>query len=167
MSEFKVIETQEDLDKIIQKRLAQKDREVEEQYKDYLSPEKAKDLKAEYEKRLEEANDLLKAANAKISDHDKVVSDLTQRAQNAEASLLKGKIAHEKGLPFELASRLVGSTEEELTKDAEALSQIIKPSQTAPLHTKEVTSGHAPAQTNANTALLGMLSQINEQMQTN
>ena len=34
MSDFKVIETQEDFDKAIQKRLAQKDRELEEQYKD-------------------------------------------------------------------------------------------------------------------------------------
>ncbi len=167
MSDFKVIETQEDLDKIIQKRLAQKDREIEEQLKDYLSPEKAADLKASYEKKLEEANRLLEAANAKIADHDKVVSDLTQRAQSAESSLLKSKIAHEKGLPYELAGRLMGSTEEELAKDAESLSAIIKPTQIAPLHTGEVKGGHAPAQSNSNAALLGMLSQINEQMQTN
>ena len=48
MSEFKVIETQEELDKIIKSRLAQKDREVAESYKDYLSPEKAEALKADY-----------------------------------------------------------------------------------------------------------------------
>ena len=51
MSEnFKVIETQEELDKIIKSRLAQKDREIAESYKDYLSPEKAEALKADYEK---------------------------------------------------------------------------------------------------------------------
>ena len=48
--EFKVIETQEQLDKIIQKRLAQKDRELADMYKEYLSPEKAAELKSEYEK---------------------------------------------------------------------------------------------------------------------
>lgn len=167
MSDFKVIETQEELDKIIQKRLAQKDREAEDKFKDYLSPEKVKDLKAEYEKRLEEANNALEIANGKLADHDKVVSDLTQRAQTAETTLLKSKIAHEKGLPFELASRLMGSTEEELAKDAEALSAIIKVAPAAPLRTNEVGKGLAPSSTNSQAALLGMLNQLNEQMQTN
>lgn len=168
MSEnFKVIETQEELDKIIQKRLAQKDREAAEQFKDYLSPEKAADLKAEFEKRLEESKKLLDEANAKLADHDKVVSDLTQRAQTAERSLLKSKIAHESGLPFELAGRLVGNNEDELKKDAETLTAILKPSQTAPLHTGEHKAGGAPQSTNSNAAMLGLLSQLNEQLQPN
>lgn len=169
MSDFKVIETQEDFDKAIQKRLTQKDRELEEQYKDYLSPEKAKDLKAEYEKRLEEANKLLESANAKLTDHDKIVSDLTQRAQAAETSLLKSKVAIEKGIPIEFASRLMGANEEELSKDADSIAKLFgkaKP-QAAPLHTNEVGGSHAPQQTNTNAALLGMLNQLNEQMQPN
>lgn len=169
MSDFKVIETQEDFDKAIQKRLAQKDRELEEQYKDYLSPEKAKDLKAEYEKRLEEANKLLESANAKLTDHDKIVSDLTQRAQAAETSLLKNKVAIEKGIPIEFASRLMGANEEELSKDADSIAKLFgkAKTQSAPLHTTEVAGSHAPQQTNTNAALLGMLNQLNEQMQPN
>lgn len=168
MSDFKVIETQEDFDKAIQKRLAQKDRELEEQYKNYLSPDKAEDLKAEYEKRLEEAQRLLDDANAKLKDHDKIVSDLTLRAQTAETSLLKSKVAIEKGIPLEFASRLMGNTEAELAKDAEGIAKIFGKSapQTAPLHTSEVAGNRAPAQTNTNTALLGMLSQLNEQLQS-
>lgn len=164
---FKVIETQEDLDKIIQKRLAQKDREAAEQYKDFLSPEKAKELRDEYEKRISDIKKTLDDANAKLADHDKVVSDLTQRAQTAETTLLKSRIAHESGLPFELANRLVGSNEEELKKDAETLTAIIKPANTAPLHTGEHKSGSAPEKTTQNAAMLGLLSQINEQMQNN
>ena len=37
MSEFKAIETQEEFDKAIKARLAQKDRELADQYKDYQS----------------------------------------------------------------------------------------------------------------------------------
>ena len=159
---FKVIETQEELDKIIQKRLAQKDREVAELYKEYLSPEKAAELKSEYEKRIDEVQKTLENANAKLKDHDKTVSDLTERAQKAESTLLKSKIAHESGIPYELAGRLVGTTEEELKKDAEALASIIKPTQTAPLRTGEV-GGHAPENTK-NAAMLGLLSQLNGQM---
>ena len=165
MNEFKVIETQEELDKIIQKRLAQKDRELAEMYKEHLSPEKVTELKAEYEKRLEEVKKALESANSKLKDHDKVVSDLTERATKAETSLLKGKIAHEAGLPLEIAARLVGSTEEELKKDAETLSQIIKPTSTAPLRTTEVAGNHAPA-TTKDAAMYGLLSQLSEQIRS-
>lgn len=162
MSEdFKVIETQEDLDKIIQKRLAQKDREAAETYKDYLSPEKVKELKDSYESQLEKSKKDLEDAMEKIKGNDQIVSDLTQRAQIAETSLLKNKIAHEKGLPLELAGRLMGSTQEELEKDAETLSAVLKPVHTAPLHTGEV-KGAAGA--NTSSAMLGLLSSLNEQM---
>lgn len=169
MSEtFKIIETQEDLDKIIQKRLAQKDREVAELYKDFLSPEKAAELKAEYEKRLEDAKKSLETVNAKLADHDKVVSDLTTRAQTAETKLLKGRIAHESGLPYELANRLVGSTEEELKEDAKSLTAILKPAQaSAPLHTAEHRGSSAPATSKADAAMLNFISQINEQLSNN
>ena len=84
MSEnFKTIETQEELDKIIKSRLAQKDREVAESYKDYLSPEKAEALKADYEKKLEEANKNLKDAQDKLKTFDSTVSELTKRAETA------------------------------------------------------------------------------------
>lgn len=161
MEDFKVIETQEDLDKIIQKRLAQKDREAAENYKDYLSPEKVKELKESFETKLADVQKALEDANKKISENDQIVSDLTTRAQNAETSLLKNKIAHEKGLPLELAGRLVGSTKEELEKDAETLSGIIKPVHTAPLHTGETKGG---AQANTSSAYMGLLSQLSEQM---
>ena len=125
MSEFKVIETQEELDKIIKGRLAQKDREFEEKIKDYLSPEKAKELKDSYEEKLAKDKTLIDEANAKIKEHDDIVSKLTQRAESAEKSLLKNRIAHENKLPLELANRLVGDTEEDLKKDAENLSKIV------------------------------------------
>ena len=165
MSEFKVIETQEELDKIIQKRLAQKDRELAEMYKEHLSPEKVADLKAEYEKRLDEVQKALESANSKLKDHDKIVSDLTERATKAETSLLKSKVAHEAGLPLEIAGRLMGSNEEELKKDAESLSAIIKPTSTAPLRTTEVKSVHAPA-TTKDAAMYGLLAQLSEQMRS-
>lgn len=165
MGDFKVIETQEEFDKAIQKRLAQKDRELEEQYKDYLSPDKARELKAEYEKRLEEANKLLESANAKLKDHDKIVSDLTQRAQTAETSLLKSKVAIEKGIPIEFASRLMGSNEEELSKDAEGIAKLFgKTGTTAPpLYTNEV--NHAAGATASDAAMLSMLHSLTQKTQ--
>ena len=163
---FKVIETQEELDKIIQKRLAQKDRELAESIKDYLRPEEVEELRTDYEKKLEASKKDLEAAAEKLKAHDKEVEDLKQRAAAAETTLLKSKIAHESGLPFELAGRLVGNTEEELKKDAEALTAIIKPTRVAPLATGDVKAG-APKVTNTDASMLTLLGQLNEQMSAN
>jgi len=127
MGDFKVIETQEDFDKAIKSRLAQKDRELEEKFKDYLSPQAAEAMKADYEKQLEDANKNLKDIQDKLKTFDSTVSELTKRAEVAETSLLKTKIAHENKIPLELADRLVGSTEQEIKADAENLSGILKP----------------------------------------
>lgn len=127
MSDFKVIETQEDFDKAIQSRLKQKDRELADKYKDYLSPDDVTALKADYDKQLQEANKLVEEANKKLSTFDDTVSNLTQRAESAENKLLKNKVAYENKLPIELSDRLIGSTEEELKADAEKLSGILKP----------------------------------------
>lgn len=120
MSDFKVIETQEDLDKIIKKRLEQKDREVAEAYKDYLSPDDVKAMKADYEKQIQDANKLLADAQEKQKTFDETVANLTKRAEAAEVSVLKNKVAVDNDIPVKLASRLVGNTEEELKADAQA-----------------------------------------------
>lgn len=156
MEDFKVIETQEDFDRAIQKRLAQKEREAAEQYKGFLSPDDVSSLKEEYEKKLEKANKALAEANEKITGHDQIVSDLTKRATLAESDLLKSRIAHESGVPFELAGRLVGSNEEELKADAEKFASFLAPKTAPPLHSNE-------SPTNGNAGLANMLSQINQQ----
>lgn len=162
-NEFKVIETQEELNKIIQKRLAQKDKEFAESIKGYLKPEEVEDLKVDYEKQLSESKKALEEAEAKLKEHNTEVSDLKEKAAAAETKLLKSKIAHETGLPFELAERIVGNTEEELKQDAENLKAIIAPSRLAPLATRD-TGTAAPRTTNTDPSMLALLGQLNEQM---
>lgn len=165
MSEnFKVIETQEELDKIIKSRLAQKDREVAETYKDYLSPEKVEAMKADYGKQLEEANKLVKEAQDKLKTYDDTVSELTKRAETAEVSLMKNKIAYENKLPLELANRLIGTTEEELKKDAESLSGIIKPSTQPPLHVSNPTKSTNVNSGNLDAGMAELLASVNAQL---
>ena len=162
-NEFKVIETQEELNKIIQKRLAQKDKELAESIKGYLKPEEVEDLKADFEKQLSESKKALEEAETKLREHDAEVSDLKEKAAAAETKLLKSKIAHETGLPFELAERIVGNTEEELKQDAENLKAIIAPSRLAPLATRDISTA-APRTTNTDPSMLALLGQLNEQM---
>ncbi len=161
MSEFKTIETQEELDKIIKKRLEQKDREVAEQYKEYLSPDDAKAMKADYEKQIQEAQDKLKT-------FDETVSTLTKRAETAEVSLLKNKVAIENNVPIKLASRLVGTTEEELKADAQSFMEGLgtRPSggSEPPLH---IGSNVPKATNNYDAAMAEFVSQVSAGMQTN
>ena len=67
MGDFKTIETQEEFDKMIQKRLEQKEREVSERFKDYLSPEEVAKIRSEYDGKIKVANDSLKAERDAIT----------------------------------------------------------------------------------------------------
>lgn len=119
MSDFTPIETQEEFDKAIKARLAQKDRELAEKYKDYKSPDDIEAMKADFKKQLEDANKSVKDAQEKLKSYDTTVAELTKRAESAEVSLLKNKVAIENNIPLKLADRLIGTTEDELKADAQ------------------------------------------------
>lgn len=137
MADFKVIETQEDFDKAIQKRLEQKDREVAEKFKGWISPDDANALKAEHDKALQEMQAKLAKAEETAGTHDTQIQELTQRAAQAESALLKSRIAHETGVPIELADRLVGATAEEIKADAEKIAGYLAPKNAPPLRSTE------------------------------
>ena len=58
----------------------------------------------------------------------KQASDFEKRALDAEARLLRLEVGADVGLPKSLASRLQGSTKEELLADAEELMKLVAPS---------------------------------------
>ncbi len=162
MSEFTPITTQEDFDKAIQKRLARKEEEMTEKFKEYMSPDQVKDLRAELDRKVEEAKKSVKDIEDKLKEKDQTVSDLTKKVEDAEGKLLKNKIAYESKLPLELAGRLIGSTEEELKADAENLANLMKPSGIGapPLRTGETrSSGTQP--TDINAGMMQLLGQLN------
>ena len=163
MSEFTPITTQEEFDKAIKGRLAQKDRELEEKFKDYLSPDKVSELKKDYENKLEESKRLVKEAQDKLKENESSVAELKARAEKAESSILKSKIAHKHKLPMELADRLVGETEEDLNKDAESLASIVGAGSTPPLYTRE--TNNAGGATANDAAMLGLLSALTQKAQ--
>ena len=107
---FKAIETQEDLDIIIGERLK---RERDAAEKKYAGFDEAKEKAEKYDKliaqdfegQIKKLNEELKTEKEKNAGHDQTVADLTARATKAEMSLLKAKIAHEAGLPYERGKR--------------------------------------------------------------
>lgn len=141
--EFTPIETQEAFDAAIKERLERQKKsvtaEVTKQYEGYVSPEDAK-----------------KQAD-QIAQLTKQVSDLTAKNTAFEQSALKAKIAHEKGLPFELADRLTGTTEDELRKDADMLSQFTAGHQPPPQFSPE-----KPVSASMDAAFLALANDLNQ-----
>lgn len=121
--EFTPITSQEQLDAVIADRLQRKDEAVAKQIKELTEAAgRAKDL----EKALEEAG-------KKVANHDKEVGELNATIKKYESASVKTRIAHETGLPYELASRLTGEDEDSIRKDAEALSKLVSKRPAPPL----------------------------------
>lgn len=121
MSDFKPIETQEDLDKIIKAR----ERELLAEYDE---------LKKQFET-LKEENANLTSIVDENSEVKKQVSELQNQIKQFETEKLKTKIASEFGIPISVANRLSGENEESIRTDAESLSSFFKPQ--APLPNPE------------------------------
>lgn len=61
--------------------------------------------------------------------HAKTITDLQNQLKGHEKTALKHRIAHEKGIPFEMASRLNGETEDDIRKDADVIAKFMKKSE--------------------------------------
>ena len=135
MSEFKTIETQEELDNIVKERL----RREREKFGDY---EELKNRVSE----LETENGTLKTSieenKRTITESEAQITDLQGQVSNYETASLRTRIALQNGLPYDLADRLQGADEEALKADAERLAGFMRPAITqAPLRDTEPAMG--------------------------
>lgn len=131
MAEFKVIETQDELDRIVGDRVQRE-------------KDKAKKVEESLKSEIETLQATLKENETKVSEYDKLVNShkdevaqLTGQIKSLQLQEIKHRIAHENGLPYELADRLTGDTEELLRKDAEALKGFVTPQKVMPLASTE------------------------------
>lgn len=131
MTEFKVIETQEQLNAIIKARL---DRE-KEKYADYDQlTEKIKKLETENTNLKQTITDKETSESTSLTRISELEKDVTSWKQKS----LKQQIAMKNGLPFDLADRLQGDSEESLNEDAERLASLVNvKNYTQPLADKE------------------------------
>ncbi|MBC2575212.1 hypothetical protein [Peptostreptococcus canis] len=119
---FKIIETQDQLDKIIADRLERQKTQIEEKYKGFDEVKKAnEDLQVEIAG-LKEKIDTL---NSEKQEHINKVEGLNAKIKNHELSDLKLKIALENNIPYTIAQRLQGETEEEIEADARNMSEYV------------------------------------------
>lgn len=135
MGEFKPIETQEELNAIIGERLSRSKEAEAKKYEGYVSPE-------DYAAKCKEYDDTIAGMNKSIEDGKLIAEELeSAKAQlkNYEIGSVKTKIAHEMGLPYEMAGRLRGETEEDIRKDAETMKSLFPKKAAPPLRSDEDT----------------------------
>jgi len=87
---------------------------------------RAKESAAELKKLKEAMTQML--SPDQVADKDAAVQAANQRAQDAELKAMRLDVALAEGLPRDLATRLVGTTEDELREDATRLKDLVKPS---------------------------------------
>ena len=122
---FKTIETQEELDRIIQERLNRE----KEKFSDY---DAIKTRNAELENEIGTLKSTLEETNAATKSHEQIVANLNAKIADYETANLRTKIALQNGLPIDLADRLVGTDEESIKADAERLAGFIGTKQQTP-----------------------------------
>lgn len=136
MSEFKVIETQEQLNAIIGERISRAEEKAAEKYKDY---DDIKKQNADYATQVGDLQKQLQEQSEKIEGHTAEVDALNAKVQAYESSSLKTRIALEAGLPYKMAERLTGEDEDAIKKDAEMMVKLMGTHQTAPIGSPEPT----------------------------
>lgn len=122
MAEFTPITTQEQFDAAIADRLK---RERESQTKKYGDYDALKQKTAEQEQQIAALTKEASDAAKKYAGYDKTVAELNAKIKGYETDSVKTRIARETGIPYELAGRLTGETEDDIRKDAEGLAKLL------------------------------------------
>ena len=139
--EFKEIKTQEEFDAAIKDRLARENKK----YEGWTSPEKLQEIKDGLEK---DANKKFEGYTSPDdlqtvkSDYESKITTLTNENTSLKTLQLKSKIANEYKLPPQMASRLQGTSEEELKEDAQNLSELVTTNGTVVLPLHDDSSGN-------------------------
>lgn len=122
MAEFTPITTQEQLDALIGDRIKRERETVAKRYADH---DELRQKVADYEKQIGELTASAQESAKKYAGYDKTVAELQNKVKGYETASAKTRIAHETGIPFELAHRLSGETEDDIRKDAEVMARFV------------------------------------------
>ena len=143
--EFKVIESQEQLDGIIQERLNRAEKQYAKQFEGWTSPEDVKTLKESHKSEIEKLNAKFAEQLEKYKDVDTQIAEKDAKIHAYEISSVKSNVAHEIGLPFEAIEFLQGDNEKEIRENADKLLKMTSANShyqnVAPTRSTEVAKG--------------------------
>lgn len=155
--EFQPITSQDQLNSIIGDRIRRAQETAEKKFEGYLSKEEVSKTIAEYQKQIAEIT-------ASHSQDSETIKTLTAQVKSFETANLKSKVAYELGLPYGMASRIAGETEEDIRKDAQSLKDLIGTSKPqAPQATTEPRLSQSPEKAAQNAAYRKLLGSIKKE----
>ncbi len=128
MADFTPITTQAEFDAAIANRLSRENEKFKKQQEATV---------AEYDGKIAQLTQTLEEAAKKAKGHEETVAGLQAQIKSYETRSVKTRIAHEVGIPFELADRLSGDDEDSIRKDAEAMKPFLAGKGAAPLASTE------------------------------
>ena len=137
MSEFKIIETQEQFEERLKDRLKRERESVKKEYEGFLSPS---DVEEKYRGFLSPDDVKEKYKNHLSPDE---VEKLNSKIKGYETASVKTRIAHETGLSYEAIEFLKGDDEDSIRKSAESLKGLVGINNVAPLASTESNVGDA------------------------
>lgn len=140
MSDFKVIETQEQFDAAISERLRRDRESYAKRFEGWLSPDDVKKVTDDYDTRIKALEDAAAATQQTIAEKDAEIAE----GAKYRADLEKTRCAIAAGLDIKYAERLRGETKEEWEQDAKDLAKdFARPRFVAPLGNPEPEPGKA------------------------
>lgn len=157
MADFKPITTQEEFEAAIEERLREEAKKYQTAPADY---DELKKKVGEYEGQISTYAKQLGEAQKKAAGHDRQVAELNAKIRQHELSAARTRIALESGLPFELASRLTGETDDDIRADAVSLAKLLGNQNPDPLPLKSTTPDVADG---TDAALMTLLSNLEEE----
>ena len=128
MADFAPINTQAEFDAAIANRLSRENEKFKKQQEAFA---------AEYDGKIAQLTQSLEEAAKKAKSHEDTVAGLQAQIKSYETRSVKTRIAHEVGIPFELADRLSGDDEDSIRRDAEAMKPFLAGKGAAPLASTE------------------------------
>lgn len=125
MADFTPITTQAEFDAAIAERLSRQEKSILARFEGFMPAGDVQTLKSGYESTIAELKKQAEEAGGKLAESEKQLTEANERIKGYETASAKTRIALETGLPYGMASRLSGDTEEEIRRDAEALRQMM------------------------------------------
>lgn len=132
--EFKIIETQEQLDAIVGERVKRAKEATRKEFVDYDKYKEAYDNQESLKKGYE---DKIAEMETKYAETQTTIDGLNSKIAKYEMDSVKTRACIEYGLPLEMASRIHGATEDEIMKDASTLSGFVSTKSAPPLRNPE------------------------------
>lgn len=137
MAEFKIIETQEQLDAVVGERVARAKESARKEFEGWISPEDFAKRTEDLNTQLTGLNDQLKTLTDEQANLQAQISEKDGKLAEYATSAVKLEVANKYGLSYDAVKFLQGDDREAIEKSAESLKSLVGAQRAQPLGNPE------------------------------